>query len=69
MGYSTVNIDGKSALAIIKCEGFKVVSASDVSYFNCPYWQGRIEKAEKYMEKPTIVFTLTNGDFVEVEYN
>jgi len=65
MGYSTIEIDKKKALNIAK--GKEVIEASKLSYFDCLYWQGRIEKAE-IGDNGRIYFTLYNGDFVVVEY-
>ena len=62
---TTLEIDNLTALKISK--GWEIISASDISYFKNPYWQGRTRKAEKVEGEKRIIFTLYNNDFVEVE--
>jgi hypothetical protein len=65
MRLSMYEINKNKALQYSK--NYQVTEASDISYFQCKYWQGRIDKAFKIDNTLAFYFELHNGDFVKVE--
>ncbi len=69
MGYSTSYIDIKKGLALTNDK--EVVSASKEEYFNHKKWRNLMllkscEDKERNDIIVAIIFTLINGDFIEV---
>ena len=65
MGISLYEVDKDTAIKYSK--NYEVVSASKEKYFSSNDWKKDIITVQKVEGQLRFIFTLNNGDFVEVE--
>lgn len=67
MGITLTQLDLSHARRVARNFGWVVFEASLEKYFGNKKWLRDAVKAEYVLERPEIIFTLKNGDFVRLE--